>query len=188
MNVLRYMKIELLFLVVAIFFVVDSRSGNRYTKAVLQYKKHFKIAGILFGIFSLYLFVKKNPSESSSMMGHLNGMIRYMPIDKESKDLLTPLFANYNNRPVDPRLMTSGLNTSTPLVGGGATVRSVSGTKKKYVAANQDWKCGSCSQKLDAWFEVDHKVRLADGGSNHIDNLVALCRNCHGKKTLLENL
>jgi 5-methylcytosine-specific restriction endonuclease McrA len=29
---------------------------------------------------------------------------------------------------------------------------------------------------------------LADGGSNNVDNLVALCRNCHGKKTTIENL
>jgi hypothetical protein len=190
------MKIELLFLVGAVFFVVDSMKDNRYTKAILRYKKHMKIAAIVFGLFSLYLFVKKNPTESTSMMGHLNGMIRYMPIDKESKDMLTPLFAQYRQRPVDPRLMKSGhvihggghSGHGGDGVGGGATVRSVSGTKKKYVAANQDWKCGSCNQKLDAWFEVDHKVRLADGGSNHIDNLVALCRNCHGKKTLLENL
>lgn len=179
------MKIELLFLLGALFFVVDSVKDNKYTKSILHYKKHMKIAGVLFGILSLYLFVKRNPTESTSMMGHLNGMIRYMPIDKESKDLLTPLFAQNTTRAVDPRLMKSGLVDETV---GGATVRSVSGTKKKYVAANQDWKCGSCNQKLDAWFEVDHKVRLADGGSNHIDNLVALCRNCHGKKTLLENL
>jgi hypothetical protein len=181
------MKVELLFLVGGLFFIVDSMRDHKYTKAILQYKKHAKIAGIVFGLFSLYLFVKKNPSESTSMMGHLNGMIRYMPIDRESKDMLTPLFAQYSQKPVDPRLMKSGL-TGGDGVGGGATVRSVSGTKKKYVAANQDWKCGSCNQKLDAWFEVDHKMRLADGGSNHIDNLVALCRNCHGKKTLLENL
>jgi 5-methylcytosine-specific restriction endonuclease McrA len=29
---------------------------------------------------------------------------------------------------------------------------------------------------------------LEYGGSNHIDNLVALCRECHGKKTTIENL
>jgi len=28
---------------------------------------------------------------------------------------------------------------------------------------------------------------LFKGGSNEINNLIALCRNCHGKKTLLEN-
>jgi len=69
-----------------------------------------------------------------------------------------------------------------------ATKRSVSETKKKFVAARQNWKCGDCNNQLSAWFEVDHKVRLEYGGSNHIDNLVALCRECHGKKTAMENL
>lgn len=69
-----------------------------------------------------------------------------------------------------------------------ATKRSVSETKKKYVAAQQGWKCGHCNKQLPAWFEVDHKIRLEHGGSNHIDNLVALCRDCHGEKTAIENL
>ena len=69
-----------------------------------------------------------------------------------------------------------------------ATKRSVSETKKKFVASRQNWKCGECQSQLNAWFEVDHKIRLEYGGSNHIDNLVALCRECHGKKTTIENL
>jgi hypothetical protein len=69
-----------------------------------------------------------------------------------------------------------------------ATKRSVSETKKKYVAAQQGWKCGNCKKQLPAWFEVDHKIRLEHGGSNHIDNLVALCRDCHGEKTAMENI
>jgi 5-methylcytosine-specific restriction endonuclease McrA len=69
-----------------------------------------------------------------------------------------------------------------------ATKRSVSETKKKFVASRQNWKCGDCNNQLTAWFEVDHKIRLEYGGSNHIDNLVALCRECHGKKTTIENL
>jgi 5-methylcytosine-specific restriction endonuclease McrA len=72
--------------------------------------------------------------------------------------------------------------------GGKSTKRSVSETKKKYVASSQNWKCGECKQQLKAWFEVDHKIRLENGGSNHIDNLVALCRDCHGQKTTIENL
>ena len=79
----------------------------------------------------------------------------------------------------EKRLFHSGKHT---------TKRSVSETKKKYVAANQNWKCGKCNQQLTAWFEVDHKIRLDSGGSNHINNLIALCRNCHGEKTALENL
>ena len=68
------------------------------------------------------------------------------------------------------------------------TKRSVSETKKKYVASSQNWKCGGCGKQLTAWFEVDHKVRLEYGGSNEVSNLVALCRECHGEKTTMENL
>ena len=53
--------------------------------------------------------------------------------------------------------------------------------------SRQDWKCGDCKDQLNAWFEVDHIVRLEYGGSNHVDNLVALCRDCHGRKTAMEN-
>ena len=68
------------------------------------------------------------------------------------------------------------------------TKRSVSETKKKFVASRQQWCCKHCQDQLNAWFEVDHKVRLEHGGSNHVDNLEALCRECHGKKTAMENL
>ena len=77
------------------------------------------------------------------------------------------------------RMMQSGQNS---------TKRSVSESKKKWVASQQQWKCGDCSNQLQAWFEVDHRVRLEHGGSNHVNNLVALCRECHGKKTMMENI
>ena len=68
------------------------------------------------------------------------------------------------------------------------TKRSVSETKKKYVAYQQNWKCKHCYKQLNAWFEVDHIQKLGNGGNNDINNLVALCRECHGKKTTFENL
>jgi hypothetical protein len=68
------------------------------------------------------------------------------------------------------------------------TKRSVSESKKKWVAANQGWICAGCKRTLPAWFEIDHHVRLENGGTNNVDNLVALCRDCHGKKTMIENL
>jgi hypothetical protein len=66
--------------------------------------------------------------------------------------------------------------------------RNVSSLTKKMVASNQQWKCGgTCNQTLDYTYEIDHHIPLFKGGSNEISNLIALCRNCHGKKTLLEN-
>ena len=47
---------------------------------------------------------------------------------------------------------------------------------------------GKCQKILDATFEIDHKVELQHGGTNHVSNLEALCRNCHGQKTLLNRL
>ncbi len=170
------MKIELLLIAGTIFFVMDTMYEGKYSGQLKYYKKYVKMASILLGAFSMYIFLKKNPTESHKMLGHLNGMIRYMPLDKNSKDLITPFLDSHNVQ--EQRIMSSG---------GDSNSRSVSGTKKKYVAAGQQWKCNGCQGTLDAWYEIDHKIRLADGGSNHIDNLVALCRNCHGKKTMIEN-
>lgn len=66
--------------------------------------------------------------------------------------------------------------------------RNVSAATKKIVASNQKWMCGMCKNTLDYTYEVDHHIPLFKGGSNNIDNLVALCRNCHGKKTILEKV
>ena len=118
-------------------------------------------------------------------MGHLNKFIQYMPIDKHAKHLFNPVF---NMTAGEDRILQSGGYNNINSNGRTTTKRSVSETKKKYVAASQNWLCGKCNTQLPAWFEVDHRTRLDQGGSNHISNLVALCRNCHGEKTALENL
>lgn len=66
--------------------------------------------------------------------------------------------------------------------------RNVTESTKKFVAANQRWKCSRCFQILDATYEIDHIIPLYKGGNNEISNLQAMCRNCHGKKTLYDKL
>ena len=66
--------------------------------------------------------------------------------------------------------------------------RNVSGLMKKRIAANQQWKCGMCKTTLDETYEVDHSLALYKGGTNDPSNLVALCPNCHRKKTVDERL
>lgn len=66
--------------------------------------------------------------------------------------------------------------------------RRVSESKKKYIAANQQWCCNICYQLLNATYEIDHILPLYLGGDNSINNLQALCRNCHGVKTLKDRL
>lgn len=186
------MKYYFAIFVITLFLMYNTYHEGKYTKMLLSGKKYYQIALIAFIGLSLCVFMKKHPNESKSMMYHANDIIKYLPIQKGTADLLTPFMAysktsdmasnNFDTQRLSPqyqRMMKSG-NKSTG--------RSVSETKKKFVASRQNWMCDSCKKQLPAWFEVDHKTRLADGGSNHIDNLVALCRDCHGMKTTVENL
>ena len=66
--------------------------------------------------------------------------------------------------------------------------RNVSESKKKFIASNQKWRCAHCQNLLDNTYEVDHIVALYRGGTNDLNNLEALCRNCHGKKTFREKM
>ena len=123
------------------------------------------------------------------------GKKEFMPIDKNSSnmffDLSTMGMKNNNDTglnsqnliPQHNRMMTSG-STPPMNIGVKPTKRSVSETKKKYIASNQHWKCNKCNSMLEATFEIDHIVDLQYGGSNEVSNLVALCRNCHGNKTM----
>ena len=196
------MKVELLVIGITIFFILNTYSDGKYVKVVKSWKKYYQMAGIGFIGLSAYIFMRKYPSDSQNLLKHANGMIKYLPIDKDASDLLTPFLdmskgVNINNMcggmsQQEQRILNSGRlpgrETGNRETGSKNVKRSVSETKKKYVAAQQGWNCGGCKKQLPAWFEVDHKIRLDNGGSNNVDNLVALCRDCHGKKTAFENL
>jgi hypothetical protein len=198
------MKLELFVFGITAFLIFNTYYDGKYLKVFHSWQKEIKMSTFAFVGLSLYIFLKKNPGQTQSMLSHANDIIRYMPISRSSADMLSPFldFANkkslfqegdnfnlaqphqqqqpQNAREAQmaARLMASGRNN--------ATKRSVSETKKKFVAAQQSWKCGHCDRQLPAWYEVDHIVRLEHGGSNNVDNLVALCRDCHGKKTAME--
>ena len=195
------MKFELLIFGTTAFFIVNTYYDGKYVQIMKSWKKYYQMISIGFVGLSAYLFIKKYPGHSRSLFTHANGIIKYLPIDKDATNLLFDLTdkGQMFSQPMNDftlqqnRVMNSGYNNhnvgqasvTAPVK---ATKRSVSETKKKFVAAEQGWKCGACKQQLPAWFEVDHKIRLDNGGSNHVDNLVALCRDCHGKKTAFENL
>ncbi len=199
------MKLELLIFGICGFLIYNTYHDGKYSKIFTSHKKYYKmvIIGIL-GV-SLYLLLKRNPGQSKKMLLYTNNLIKYMPIDKSTVDMITPIFdftsktdnnfmagLNGFQNPFLNQDQNQGANPSIKqrlqLSGQKATKRSVSETKKKYVASIQDWKCGHCNNKLTHTFEVDHKVRLEHGGGNEPDNLVALCRECHGQKTAAENM
>ena len=156
-------------------FLYNTYHDNFILNSLKTHQKYYKMAGILVFGLGFYLMINRNPTESMSFMNAFRQYIQVMPMDRQTKDMIQPFLQK------DPaeRIRNSGKNS---------TSRSVSETKKKYVASQQGWKCKKCQQSLTAWFEVDHEIRLEHGGSNEVENLAALCRNCHGEKTAMENI
>lgn len=202
------MRIELILLFITIFIIFNIYTEGKFIKKLWTFKKYYQMVGVAIGALAIYWLIKKNPMSAGSMISTTNEYIKYLPIDKTSASIISPIldFTSKQDFSKNPYMNSSDhpiIPLSVPASSGGqanaserrlmhsgkkATKRSVSETKKKFVASRQNWKCGECQQQLNAWFEVDHKIRLEHGGSNHIDNLVALCRECHGMKTTIENL
>tara|TARA_Y100000591_G_scaffold70138_2_gene58236 strand:+ start:3652 stop:4194 length:543 start_codon:yes stop_codon:yes gene_type:complete len=180
------MKLGLLILIITGFIVINIYHDGKYIKMLKEWKKYYQMAFYAFLGLSLFIFIKKNPSDGKDLLSHAHSFVKFMPIDKDSSDMLSPLLKissqgmGVGYSPQFNRMMNSGTSSSNK--------RSVSETKKKFVAAQQNWKCAGCNCQLPAWFEVDHKIRLDRGGDNHISNLEALCRDCHGKKTAMESI
>ena len=210
------MKLELIIFGITGLLILNTYYEGKYSKFIFKWKKYIQMGTIFFVGLSIYLLFKKNPIQSKNFLLYANNAVKYMPIDRYSKDIISPIFDltsksssfmegfnqetnpshDYNPHENSNNHYNSNYNNggmqrlSNPNQGQGqkATKRSVSETKKKFVASNQQWLCGECKRQLNAWFEVDHKVRLEHGGGNEVGNLVALCRECHGKKTAMENM
>jgi hypothetical protein len=199
------MRLEIFIIGITALFIYNAYSDGKYMKLLMTFKKYYQM--IFFAVLgvSIYLLLKRNPLQGRNMLLYANNVVKYMPIDKTTMDMITPVFdftsKGINSNDDEGSFMES-FNDINPLqrVGGGGgekrmlnsgskgTKRSVSETKKKYVASQQEWKCGECRTQLDHTFEIDHKLRLEYGGGNDVQNLIALCRNCHGKKTAMENM
>jgi hypothetical protein len=193
------MRLEIFVLGLTAFFIYNAYSDGKYTKMLWSFKKYYKMIFYAALGIGIYILLKKNPNQGRNMLLCANNLVKFMPIDKTSMDMLSPIidYTQDGNtsfmeslNDVDVTKLGAGFCGEKRMLNSGrnATKRSVSETKKKYVAASQDWQCGNCKQQLDHTFEIDHKLRLEYGGGNEVQNLIALCRNCHGRKTANENM
>lgn len=204
------MKADIVVLIITVFFIVNAYQDNKYTKYLKSMKKYYNMALVGFAGLSFYLFMKKNPSQAYRGIGAARELLKTLPVDGGAGYMFDPIFQSVDidvskqhyqppnttmtpdyagSSPIASLTNTLGTaNTNNANTAQKSTKRSVSETKKKYVASQQGWKCGHCQTQLNAWFEVDHKHSLETGGSNHVSNLVALCRECHGKKTAMDRM
>ena len=190
--------------------IANVYTDGKYLALIKSNKKYLQMGGIALGGLMVYILFKKFPDRARNMIRGSNEYLKYLPVDSGTASMMSPILDftakqnmfgggehDMSEHPVlnmsggsEGTGYSAGTSAETRILNSGkkSTKRSVSETKKKFVASRQNWKCGDCSNQLSAWFEVDHKIRLEHGGSNHIDNLVALCRECHGCKTAMENL
>ena len=176
------MSIQFWIIVICALSLYNIYYETNIFKYFQNYKKYYKMGIVLvFGLGAMKI-LNSSSKMSYENMQTLNQFIKILPMDKNSKDMLTPFLSNHDmNTPMRSvqTLQQSGKKSNK---------RCVSETKKKYVASLQNWKCNKCHDQLSAWYEVDHKLRLEYGGTNELDNLEALCRECHRRKTAMENL
>ena len=207
------MKIEFIIFIITALLIANTYYDGKLVKLfnTIKHSKYLKMITFGFAGLSIYLFLKKNPKNSKEFLGQANEMIKTLPMTRDSASLIAPFLNLTNSKSFNDTNTSvwggggggSSNSSSTGADGGntfqsqinrmmqsgkGSTKRSVSETKKKFIAANQNWICKDCNKQLPAWFEVDHVIALHNGGTNEIDNLVALCRDCHGKKTAMDRL
>jgi hypothetical protein len=193
------MRLELWVMAITGMLIYNAYNDNKYSKMIMYYKKYYKMA--MYGLLGIgiYLLFKRDPNKGKEMLYYANNFVKYLPIDKTSMDMLSPIIdmtgsskssfmESFNG--IEPMGSYNGIEStgSCNVPKTTTTKRAVSETKKKFVASNQDWKCGHCHKQLDHTYEIDHKIRLEYGAGNDVGNLVALCRNCHGLKTAKENM
>jgi len=200
------MRLEIIIFLIVALMMANVYTDGKYLALLKSNKKYLQMGGIALGGLMLYILFKKFPDRAQNIIRGSNEYLKYLPVDSGTASMMTPILdftakqnifggsGELDGHPVldmhGGSVGTVGTSAETRILNSGkkSTKRSVSETKKKFVASRQNWKCGDCNEQLSAWFEVDHKIRLEHGGSNHVDNLVALCRECHGCKTAMENL
>lgn len=180
------MRIEIYIILIIGAMVYDIYHEHKYSKMLLTYKKYYKIVGVIsIGLF-IYFIAKKNPKHLFNIVSSANMCMKYIPVDKETKNMVMPILdLTSNNEPFIKRYMNSDINEESDENPPKQIMkRVVSETKKKYVASQNDWKCSGCGISLPYYYEVDHIIALKDGGTNDVSNLTAMCVNCHKQKTL----
>jgi 5-methylcytosine-specific restriction endonuclease McrA len=184
------MRKELFILFATAAYLYDIYYDGKLTTKLLSYKKYYYMAFCAILGVSIYYLFSRTPERGKRMLFFANKFIKQLPMDTSAVapilDFTESMATNYNHNNNTPQTFIQPQYQQPPTTK--IKKRCVSETKKKFVASKQQWKCEDCSSQLDHTFEIDHKLRLEYGGSNDESNLVALCRNCHGKKTASENM
>jgi hypothetical protein len=182
------------FLVVVVCAVIigDILTGGALQRKAFSLKRYGQAVMIALVGLGILVLVNRPGADKMGMMETASNVVSVMPCSATTSMLKSGIgfigghAATLNTR----QILNSGLHAGSGSGSSGLNVpkRSVSDARKKVVAAGQGWSCAHCHETLEASYEVDHVIELQDGGTNDVSNLMALCRNCHGRKTLDQRL
>ena len=113
---------------------------------------------------------------------------------KEMQEIIKLYTIEHQKMKAEIAILTGSLNKREPERGPETSPESTTTKRKKIskgvrqrIADNQQNKCGECEQILTPFFHLDHIVGLQFDGTDEESNLMALCYECHTKKSMCEN-
>lgn len=65
--------------------------------------------------------------------------------------------------------------------------KKITNDMRKQIVDKQNNTCGECTFVLTPFYQIDHIIGLQFGGTDDESNLMALCCECHAKKSVSEN-
>lgn len=196
------MRFELFLSVVTAFIVGNIYTEGKWFAWAMSKKKYYQMALIVVSAAVLYWTFRGTASSAQAFARRSSELLRHLPLDATTSGLITPILdftSRHGNLASELRGTLSNpiMSLHPPQLGGHGVhpegypprvKRSVGETRKKIVASSQNWRCKHCTNQLTAFYEIDHVVALEQGGKNDPSNLVALCRECHAKKTYSMNI
>jgi hypothetical protein len=164
-------NLEWLILLGTFLFAYNYYHDGKFLRQLMAYKKYYQVGGVIIAGLAAIVAMRHDPVRGYNFLNSLNGVMQFTPFIPK----LPPQQQNswVSDEPTQPQRKFK---------------RSVSETKKKFVASSQNWKCAMCGQTLNHTFEVDHQQRLDQSGDNSVENLQAMCVTCHRLKTAEENM
>ena len=133
------MRLEIFLLVLTSFFVYNTYTDGKYTKMMMSFKKYYKMIFYAILGIGIYYILKRNPTKGKDMLLYANNYIKYLPIDRNSMDMLSPII-DFTGTPNSTFMesfngiapQTTGFCSEQKVLtsGRGSTKRSVSETKK----------------------------------------------------------
>lgn len=85
------MRIEIILFLIAAAIILNIYTEGKLLKKALSFKKYYQMIGVALGAFALYWLIKKNPLRAKEMLATSNDYIKYLPVDRNTSDILSPI-------------------------------------------------------------------------------------------------